>query len=207
MTEPTRDASPTSGARQERGARPTTGARPTRGAEGTAAVKPTPAAAPMMAGEVPGPARDRLRQFVRIWLGLSAAGGALAIVSAFLPWVALRAGEVQTISGIETGGDGLITGGLGLLVLGLAARGWVRPEGPGRRTGTIILIAGFFILSIPAIDWADFRRTMFAVDATIAALATPEPGLYGTALGGLLAIIGGWQLRRVLKMQSRIKTG
>lgn len=148
--------------------------------------------------------RGRLRQIVRVWLGLAAAGGALAIVSAFLPWVALRAGDVQTISGIETGGDGYITAGLGLLVIVLAARGWIRPEGPGRRTGTIILVVGFFVLSVPALDWADFRRTMLAVDATIASLTTPEVGLYGTALGGLLAIIGGWQLRRALRMQARI---
>lgn len=148
--------------------------------------------------------RDRLRQIVRVWLAMAGVGGALAIVSAFLPWVALRAGDVQTISGIETGGDGLITAGLGLLVVVLAARGWVRPEGPTRRTGTIILVVGFFVLSVPALDWADFRRTMIAIDATIASLTTPEAGLYGTALGGLLAIIGGWQLRRALRMQSRI---
>lgn len=144
----------------------------------------------------------RLRQIVRFWLGLAAAGGALAIVSAFLPWVALRAGEPETITGIETGGDGFITAALGLVVIVLAGRGWRRAEGPGRRTGTIILLVGFVVLSIPALDWADFRRTMIAVDATIAALTTPEIGLYGTALGGFLAIFGGWQIRRILRLRA-----
>ena len=103
--------------------------------------------------------------------------------------------EVRT--GIETGGDGLITLALALLVLGLAIRGWRAATGPSRIAGTITLAAGFFILSIPALRWSDFRNSV-AVEA-IGIVATPEIGLYVTALGGLLTIIAGWQLRRLLR--------
>lgn len=148
----------------------------------------------------------RRRRIASLWGALAGVGGVLAAASAGLPWVALRAGEINVVrTGVDTGGDGLITGGLGLLLIALAAWGWRRPEGPPRRAGTIALIAGFVIMSIPAVDWTDFRRAMFAIDEAIGALTTPEIGLYGTAVGGLLAILGGWQLRRALRLGLRRK--
>ena len=149
---------------------------------------------------------QRRRRIASLWGALAGVGGLLAAASAGLPWVALRAGDINVVrTGIDTGGDGFITGGLGLLVVALAAWGWRRPDGPPRRVGTIALIAGFVIMSIPALDWTDFRRAMFAIDETIAALTTPEIGLYGTAVGGLLSILGGWQLRRALRLGEQPK--
>ena len=151
------------------------------------------------AGSVP-----RVIQIARFWLVLAGIGGVLCVASAFLPWVALRVTATPEIrNGIETGGDGYITIALGLLVVVVAVRAWRSATGPTRRAGTIILIAGFFLLAFPALRWADVRSSMAAIDAGIAALTSPEIGLYGTALGGLLAILGGWQLRRVVGMPER----
>ncbi|MBM4407732.1 MAG: hypothetical protein FJ038_03815 [Chloroflexi bacterium] len=76
----------------------------------------------------------RRRRIASLWGALAGVGGVLAAASAGLPWVALRAGEINVVrTGVDTGGDGLITGGLGLLLIALAAWGWRRPEGPPRR--------------------------------------------------------------------------
>jgi hypothetical protein len=136
--------------------------------------------------------------WARIWVALIAVGGVLAIGSAFMPWMAVNAGEKQAFTGLDAGGDGVITAALGALCVALALRGWVSPNGPTRMSGTVSLVAGFFILSIPALDWADFQRAM-SLDPAFAGLISPEFGLYATALGGLLTIVGGWQLRRLLR--------
>jgi hypothetical protein len=138
-------------------------------------------------------------RIARFWIGLAAVGGALAVVGALLPWVGIGDGGAppDVNNGIQTGGDGVITLALGLLVIAFAVRGWRASDGPTRRSGTIALIAGFVVLSIPALRWSDFRN-MVALEA-IGVFATPEIGLYVTAFGGLLTIIGGWQLRRLLR--------
>jgi hypothetical protein len=138
-------------------------------------------------------------RIARFWMVVASVGAGLAIAGAILPWVGLGGGGMpsEVKSGIETGGDGLITLALALLVLGLAVRGWRAATGPTRMAGTITLAVGFFILSIPALRWSDFRNSV-ALEA-IGIFATPEIGLYVTALGGLLTIVGGWQLRRLLR--------
>ena len=135
----------------------------------------------------------------RFWLALIAIGGAFVLAGALLPWVGYGGTGIPTEvrNGFETGGDGFITAALGLLVIGLAVRGRRAARGPTRMSATISLVAGFFILSIPALRWSDFRNSV-AIEA-IGVYATPEIGLYITALGGLIAIIGAWQLRRLLR--------
>ena len=139
----------------------------------------------------------------RFWAALTAVGGAFAVVGALLPWVGLGGSglPVEVRNGFQTGGDGFITGALGLLVIGLAIRGWRAPGGPTRRAATISLVAGFVVLSIPALRWSDFRNSV-AIDS-IGIVATPEIGLYVTALGGLLSILAAWQLRRLLRPLKR----
>jgi hypothetical protein len=135
----------------------------------------------------------------RFWAALTAVGGAFAVVGALLPWVGLGGSGLpaEVRNGFDTGGDGFITLALGVIVIGLALRGWRATGGPTRMAATISLVAGFFILSIPALRWSDFRNSV-AIEA-IGVFATPEIGLYITALGGLVAIIGAWQLRRLLR--------
>ena len=146
-------------------------------------------------------ADDARLRVARYWLVAAGVGGALGIIGAILPWVQLgRPGDpIEVRNGIDTGGDGYITGALGALIVALAARAWLRPPSLTRLVGGIVLVAGFFLLSIPALRWADFRRAAVAVADAIVSPTAPEIGVYVTAVGGLLAIVGGWQIRRVMK--------
>ena len=133
----------------------------------------------------------------RVWTQAVGVGGLAAMIGAFLPWVRLQALGVDIAhTGIAAAGDGYITLGIGALLAALAVRTLVRRVPPSRAFRWTAMIGGFFLLSIPALDFQALRQSMLLIDQTTADLVRPEIGLYATMIGGTLAILGGWRSRR-----------
>ena len=139
----------------------------------------------------------------RVWVQAIGVGGIAAVVGAFLPWVRLQALGIDIAhTGIAAAGDGYITLGIGVLLAALAVRTLVRRVPPSRAFGWSAIIGGFFLLSIPALDFQAFRQSLLLIAPDTADLVRPEIGLYATVLGGILAIVGGWLSRRRGRRQS-----
>lgn len=117
------------------------------------------------------------------------AGGALVVVSAFLPWITANIlGTNASMRGIE--GDGTITlliGIIGAVAAGYTWKTWSK---------LVAGIAGFIVIAIAVLYIVDplfgaQTTQMSAQQLDIARRAyTPSYGLYGTGLGGLLMLGG-----------------
>ena len=144
----------------------------------------------------------------RVWTQAIGVGGLAAIVGAFLPWVRLQTLGVDIAhSGIAAAGDGYITLGIGALLAALTVRTLVRRVPPSRAFGWTATIGGFFLLSIPALDFQAFRQSLLIIAPDTAGLVRPEIGLYATMIGGILAIVGGWLSRRRGRREAREARG
>ena len=139
----------------------------------------------------------RRRNWPRIWTGVVGVAGVVGVIGALLPWVRLQAAGIDiTHTGLEAAGDGYITLGIGAILAGLAARGLLREGRPGRAFGWGVMIGGFFLLTIPALDYQAFRASLMSVSPETAVLVRPEAGLYASTVAGAVAIVGGWRASR-----------
>jgi hypothetical protein len=127
---------------------------------------------------------------------LTLAGGALVVISVFLPWLRLE-GPGGSLSVSEFRG-----GAFGLLILGgfAIARGlsMARIGGMGFRMGSP-LIGGILMVVLLVIRWNDINDAIEQTNALYPAVtASIGIGFWGAALGAALVIAGG-----VLTLQNR----
>jgi hypothetical protein len=118
---------------------------------------------------------------------LALGGGLLAAIAAFLPWFSLNvAGTSASISGIER--DGVFTLIMALVVLGVGAWRWGKwQRGLSFVLGGFILVFGGLYIYDP---FFGSRGQMTAVQQQVEQAVVSGPGLYLTAIGGLLILLG-----------------
>ena len=142
-----------------------------------------------------GPASSQVPMPVAAGLNLGGAvtlaGGALAILGSFLPWISATAGLSGTISrsGIEAGGDGIITIAVGLLAV---LFGIARLARPGRDHAAQLggLVTGVALVLMSALEVDGVNSRVVALRASDGIFASAGSGLYVIALGGVLSTIG-----------------
>jgi hypothetical protein len=127
-----------------------------------------------------------------VWAGaIIIAGGALAILGSFLPWVTATAAFVGTIgrNGIDGGGDGMFTiiAGIiaalcGIALLARSGRAIVA------RVGALICAAGLGYIFI--IDLGNVNERISSIDTDFAT-ASVGAGLYVVGLAAVLLVAGG----------------
>jgi hypothetical protein len=127
---------------------------------------------------------------------LTLAGGALVVISIFLPWFQLE-GPLGSDSV-----NGFRGGTFGLLILGgfAIARGlsMARIGGMGFRLGSP-LIGGILMLVLLVVRWNDINDAIDQTNALYPSVtASVGIGFWGAALGAVLVLAGG-----VLSMKSR----
>jgi hypothetical protein len=110
------------------------------------------------------------------WMMLG--GGALAVVSAFLPWYSVG---VFTVDG--TAGDGQISLALGAVLAGM---GVARYSGKGGQAiAWVAIVCGVLIAAVGL-----YHQTTAEDDVSVGI------GVYGTAAGGVIGLIGGLIARK-----------
>ena len=117
-------------------------------------------------------------------------GGLALIIGALLPWATLTSFLVGSFSRAGYEGDGIITGGIGILLLfgGLLVKG--KPGKLYSLAGSFFaLIAGLILVS----DFSNVSGIVRDMDAEESMMASIGPGLYLSALGAVLALVGGLQ--------------
>jgi hypothetical protein len=125
------------------------------------------------------------------------------MVSAGLPWFSSN-GILPDVNGLDGVGDGWYTLAVGVAVLTLAVRSLVTRR-PWRRLGTLVAIAGLFVLVTPTLGYSNFQLTAALVDASLGDHVAPGVGLYGTALAGLLLLVGGSFSGRASRQRVRVE--
>lgn len=115
-------------------------------------------------------------------------GGAMTAIGSLLPWTIARSG-LATAERAGTDGDGVFTLGIGIVIVVLAIIGWERPLPRVGRMGVIMLSAAAFgIAALVYGSVSDFIAQGSDIEASIGM------GLYITAAGALIALIGGARL-------------
>ncbi len=117
-------------------------------------------------------------------------GGVGLIVGALLPWATLTSFLIGSVSKAGYEGDGIITGGIGILLLigGLLAKG--KPGKLYSIGGSIFaVIAGLILVA----DFSNVSGIVRDMNAEESMMASIGPGLYLSALGAVLALVGGLQ--------------
>jgi hypothetical protein len=119
------------------------------------------------------------------------AGGAAAIVGAFLPWATITAPFVGTISKAGIEGDGMFTAALGA---GIGVVGWMAQRAAWPRV--LAVVAFLAIVGLGGIAAFEYSNVSSAVDGMpTTVLASVGIGIYLTGAASVLAMIG-WALLR-----------
>ncbi|AEH09204.1 MULTISPECIES: hypothetical protein [Protofrankia] len=127
---------------------------------------------------------------------LTVAGG-LGGIAATLPWSTISDGEeTRTFTGL-TVGDGRITlmVAVVLLVIGAAHVSGRRPGGTEAAVATL-LGAGVAVFAVMDLVAGPASLSSFRTLAADQISVAPASGLVLTLVAGLLALVGGWLLRR-----------
>ncbi len=155
--------------------------------------RPAPPTAPPPPGtpQPQGPAlvdTPRSRPAAR-WL--LAAGAALVILGAPLPWAEVSAPFVGTLTKSGTEGDGVITLILGFALVGLGAPAIFGGKRLKIGLGLGALVVAVLVLLVAVVDIVDVQDIVNDIEAEGAvATASVGIGLWLTAIGGALAFAG-----------------
>jgi hypothetical protein len=117
----------------------------------------------------------------RAWPALTLAGGALAVVAAFMPWLTVSAG-IFTVSRDGIDGDGQITALAGVFAALVGFFSLARSEPMTKGAATVCLILAFGIGGVGS--WHFMNTTTGETGIQ------PASGLYLTIVAGGLAVAG-----------------
>jgi hypothetical protein len=136
-----------------------------------------------------------------VGLGLALLGAVTMVIAVFLPRVesaTFTFGGIQQNTLIQSG-DGWLFIGIAAGIAGAAYRSWKQ----GKRSWAVIVL-GLLAIGIAYYDGTDKDSlTLYHLDqngdANIlggAVTADPGVGIYVAGVGGVLTLLGGWQMRR-----------